>query len=174
MYDVDNNSSNDTFSIDVGGPPQTLDGLGVYNATITYTDGTPPATITATIFQDTDGNLYLAPETSQNADYSAMTAAPIESLSLDSRVNISSGRLLANRQSTDFVCYASGTLVMTDRGEVPVQDLGAGDRVNSVDRGPVAIRWVRSSDQALGNTRDDQKPVLISAGSLGLGVPDST
>ena len=37
MYDVDNTLSYDTFSID-GGPPQTLDGLAVYNATITDTD----------------------------------------------------------------------------------------------------------------------------------------
>lgn len=170
MYDVDNALSNDTFSID-GGPSQTLDGLGVYNATITYTDGTPSATITATVFQDTAGNLYLAPETSQNADYFAMIAAPIESLTLDSRVNISSGRLLADRASTDFVCYASGTRILTDNGEVRVDRIRPGDNVLSLDHGPVEVRWVRTSTQPLDTVREDQRPVLICAGSLGPRTP---
>lgn len=95
MYDIDNSLSDDTFSID-GGPAQTFDGLAVYNATITYTDGTPPATITATVFQDTAGNLYLAPETSTNADYFAMTAAPIESITLDSIFTTTTNRMLAD------------------------------------------------------------------------------
>ena len=94
-YNIDNATANDTFSID-GGPAQTFDGLAVYNATLTYTDGTPDATITAVVFQDMSGNLYLAPESSANSDYSAMLAGPIESLTLDSIYTISVANLLAD------------------------------------------------------------------------------
>ena len=58
-YDM-NDPTPETFSID-GGPDQGFDGTSVYNATITYIDGTTN-TITAVIFQDTAGNTYWAPE----------------------------------------------------------------------------------------------------------------
>ena len=78
--DVDNNLYNDTFNYDLGdgsGPQTTsMDGMGVFNATITYTDGTT-ASISAVIFQDTTGNLFLAPEVTSNADSAAMEAKSI-------------------------------------------------------------------------------------------------
>lgn len=171
MYDIDNTLANDTFSID-GGPDQTFDGLAVYNATITYTDGTPPATITATVFQDTAGNIYLAPETTTNADYSAMIAAPIESITLDSIFPTTSNRMLAERQSTDFVCYSSGTKILTEHGEVAVEHLKAGDLVVTLDRGLQPIRWIHTSDHLLKDTAADAKPILIAAGALGSGRPE--
>ena len=170
MYDIDNTLSNDTFSID-GGPAQTFDGLAVYSATLTYTDGTPDATITAVVFQDTAGHLYLAPESSANSDYTAMIAAPVESITLNSLVSISSGRLLADRQFTDFICYAAGTRILTEYGKVPVEKLAPGDRVVTLDRGLQPIRWTNSSEQPLENTAEDKRPVLIEAGALGPSVP---
>ncbi|MDQ2091208.1 Hint domain-containing protein [Marimonas arenosa] len=170
MYDIDNTISNDTFSID-GGPAQTFDGLAVYNATITYADGTPSATITAVVIQDADGNLYLVPETSANADHAAMTAAPIASITLDSIYTISSGRLVADRQSTDFVCYALGTDILTDRGNVPVECLRPGNHVMTLDRGAQPIRWIHSGMHLLDAEDTDAKPVLIGAGALGPGRP---
>ncbi len=170
MFDIDNTRSNDTFSID-GGPAQTFDGLAVYNATITYTDGTPPATITATVFQDMAGNLYLAPETSANADHAAMIAAPIESIALDSVYATSSNRLVADRQSTDFVCYATGAIILTERGDVAVEDLQVGDLVTTLDHGPQPVRWTRSSTHQLEDAEVEAKPVQIKAGALGRGLP---
>ena len=170
MYDIDNTLSNDTFSID-GGPAQTFDGLAVYNATITYTDGTPPATITATVFQDTAGNLFLAPETTANADYFAMIAAPIESITLDSIYTTSSNRLVADRQATDFLCYALGTMIQSAEGPRAAEDLRVGDLVITMDHGPQPIRWTRSDRQPLEAVGNDAKPVLISAGALGGKLP---
>ncbi len=170
MYDIDNTLSNDTFSID-GGPAQTYDGLAVYNATLTYTDGTPDAAITAVVFQDTAGNLYLAPESSTNADYTAMIAAPIESITLNSIEPISSGRLVADRQFTDFICYAAGTRILTEQGEVPVEKLSPGDRVVTLDRGLQPIRWTHAAEQPFEYTAEDRRPVLIEPNSLGPGIP---
>ena len=80
-YDM-NNSPAETFRIN-GGPEQTFDGTSIYNATITYTDGST-ANITAVLFQDTAGNTYLAPEFTANPDMTALQAGPIRSLTLDS------------------------------------------------------------------------------------------
>ena len=98
-YDTDNNVTNDQFRID-GGADQTVDGNVIYNATITYTDGTT-ATITATLTQDTLGNLYLLPETSANADQVALEAKPIRALTLDS-VNMTPSYSMANRYDANF------------------------------------------------------------------------
>ncbi len=106
VYDTDNLSSNDTFKID-GGSDQTFDGVAVYNATITYADGTT-ATITAVIAQDTSGNLYLVPETSYNTDQVALEAKPIESLTFDS-LSSNTGNLSADRYAGSFATVVDGS-----------------------------------------------------------------
>jgi hypothetical protein len=88
-----------TFRIN-GGADQTIDGLAVYNATITYTDGTT-ATITAVVAQDTAGNLYLVPESTYNADQAALEVKPIRSLTMDS-VSSNTTSLAANRYAANF------------------------------------------------------------------------
>lgn len=105
-YDLDNNVSNDQFTID-GGPDQTLDTAVIYNATITYMDGTT-ATITAVVAQDTEGNLYLAPETSYKPDQTALEAKPIQSLTLDS-YDSTAEWLTADRYDANFASGVDGT-----------------------------------------------------------------
>ncbi|WP_165614966.1 Hint domain-containing protein [Yoonia tamlensis] len=44
----------------------------------------------------------------------------------------------------DVVCFAHDTLIETDRGQVPVQDLAPSDLVQTMDNGLQPIRWVGS------------------------------
>lgn len=44
----------------------------------------------------------------------------------------------------ELVCFARGTRIATDRGERPVEELAAGDRVLTLDHGYQVIRWVGS------------------------------
>ncbi|MCG3268802.1 Hint domain-containing protein [Yoonia sp. I 8.24] len=44
----------------------------------------------------------------------------------------------------DVVCFAHDTLIETDRGQVPVQDLRPSDLVQTMDNGLQPIRWVGS------------------------------
>jgi hypothetical protein len=166
-YDMNNTASNDQFRIN-GGPNQIFDGTSIYNATITYTDGTT-ATITAVIFQDTAGNSYLAPEFSANADQTALEAGAIRSLTLDSLVgNVYSG-LTGTRQTSNFaVCFAQGTQIETPTGERAIESLIAGDLVQTLDNGPQPIRWIggRTVPAILG-----MEPVLFDQGSLGPNIP---
>lgn len=111
-YDTDNRdflgliAEYDSFRIN-GGTAQNFDAISVYDATFTYFDGTT-ATISAVVFQDVDGNSYLAPELSLNADQAALTAKPITSLSLNSVLS-DVGDLGADRIAGDFKTVVDGT-----------------------------------------------------------------
>ncbi len=168
VYDMNNAAANDTFSID-GGPDQTFDGTSVYNATITYGDGTT-ANITAVVFQDTAGNTYLAPEFSANADQAALEAGVIESISLDSLAGNNYSGMTASRESFDFVpCFTKGVDILTPSGPVAVEKLRIGDLVQTRDNGAQPVRWVgRVTCRADG----DLTPVRIGRGALGDGLPD--
>lgn len=106
-YDPD--TSGDTFSID-GGPDQTFDMGMIYTATITYADGST-ATANVMLAQDTDGNTYLAPQSSYNANQAALEAGPIESITLGSTVTtgIEGYGLLGDRYDGSFSGPVDGT-----------------------------------------------------------------
>jgi len=63
-----------------------------------------------------------------------------------------------------IVCFVRNTLIKTESGEVPVEDLTAGDMVLTMDHGYQPIRWIGSSKRrAIG----DMAPILIRKGALG-------
>ena len=105
-YDVDNAGGFDSFSIN-GGTAQNFDGWVTYNALITYSDGSI-ANITAVVIQAVNGNTYLVPEQTNNADQIALTARPIMSLTLQSIVP-TTGDLVADRIAGDFKAAVDGT-----------------------------------------------------------------
>ncbi|WP_281859531.1 Hint domain-containing protein, partial [Litoreibacter halocynthiae] len=166
-YDMNNSAANESFSIN-GGAAQTFDGTSIYNATITYIDGTT-ATITAVIFQDTAGNTYMAPEFSANADQAALEAGAIRSLSLDSLVGNSYSGLTGTRETFNFVtCFTTGVQITTPTGSVNVEDIVEGDLLFTRDHGFQRVRWVGQAKRAaLGKNT----PIRIEAGALGLGLP---
>ena len=72
-----------------------------------------------------------------------------------------------------LICVARGTAVQTDRGEIPVENLSAGDSVRTLDDGFQQIRWVGSravSAEEL-EEKPNLRPVRISSGALGDGKP---
>ena len=166
-YDMNNLVSNDTFSIN-GGPPQTFDGVAIYNATITYIDGSTES-ITAVVFQDTADNTYWAPEINFNTDQAAMEALPIRSLTLG-RVNGATYLGLgADRQVWNYLlCFAEGTRLRTPDGEVAIERLVPGDLVLTADHGARPVRWIGASTVS---GEGPFAPVRIAPGALGQGLP---
>ncbi len=80
--DQDNNAANDKFSVN-GAAQQTFDSVVQYDSvTLTYADGTS-ATVSVILFQDTTGNLYLAPQIVANAVTTAYEAKPIQSFTIN-------------------------------------------------------------------------------------------
>ncbi|MES2433973.1 MAG: Hint domain-containing protein [Pseudomonadota bacterium] len=70
-------------------------------------------------------------------------------------------------------CFTTGTMIMTRKGEVAVEDLRAGDEVLTVDNGFRPIRWIGSRSLS---TRQLQlapqlRPIRIEIGALGNGLP---
>ncbi len=170
----DNNNAGDTFSID-GGPDQTFDAVVVYNATVTYTDGTTAVT-QVIVFQDTEGNLYIAPSPIGQSPNPVLTAQPIRSFTLESIAWNENVGLWFDRHPGDFkapVCFAAGTRILTPRGEVPVGQLRVGDRVCTLDNGPMPIRWIGSQRLGPGDlaARPKSRPILLPAGFLGARRP---
>lgn len=96
----DNDNGTTPETITIGGVAKTIDSVQVYDALITYNDGTTAA-ITAVVFQTSDGEVYWAPELASNADSDAMAAKPIESVELTAVV-ADDGSLAAERLDTDF------------------------------------------------------------------------
>ncbi|MBF0859754.1 glycosyltransferase [Gluconobacter sp. LMG 31484] len=70
-------------------------------------------------------------------------------------------------------CYCRGTLILTDRGEVPVESLQIGDLVQTGTNGLRPIRWIgrRSYSGTFANGNRDILPVVFRRGSLGDGLP---
>lgn len=173
---MNNNAANETFTID--GVTKTFDAAMVYNATLTYPDGST-ATITAVLAQDTNGDVYLVPETTNNADQQALMAGPIQSITLNSPVygngTTQGWNLLADRFAADFVpCFTRGAMIATPRGEVAVELLREGDRVFTRDHGIQEIAWIGSRTIGVAELEKttSYQPVMVEAGALGPNMPE--
>ncbi len=156
-YDIDNTLSNDTFSID-GGADQVVDSCYVYSLTLTYSDGTT-ASITALAFQDTEGNFYLAPETSANDDQAALEAKPIEKIHVND--SISGTTFVADRVAADFATVpgVDGTVgddVMTaGYTDADGDSIGAGDDIIHGRGGSDTIDGGDGNDTIVGGDGND-------------------
>ncbi len=72
-----------------------------------------------------------------------------------------------------IACFAAGTHILTDRGEVPVEALGIGDRMVTHDAGIQPIKWIgrRHCTRAQIARNPDLGPVRICKGALSPNVP---
>ncbi len=161
-----NTVANDQITFDLGNGPvtTTYDAGTIYNATITYTDG---STYTGTVFigQDTLGNTFLVPQVVANASHAAMMAKPIESLTLNSVFNATFNTTTMNRQEVKFLaCFTYGTGVLTPEGVRRIETLAPGDLVMTHDHGAQALRWIgRTGTRGQG----DHAPIRFAPGSIG-------
>lgn len=74
-----------------------------------------------------------------------------------------------------IICFAAGTMILTDTGPRPVEDLRAGDRVWTRDAGHQPLRWTgtRHLDAVDLAARPALRPIRIAAGALGAGQPEA-
>lgn len=167
IWDRDNEAAPETasFAPRNGGTTETsqLDSVVVYNATITYVDGTT-ANITAVTFQLPDGRVFVAPEITANADDTALNLKEIQGITFNS-VSSSSTNLIADRQAGDFVpCFVEGTLLRGEDGERAIETLKVGDLVETLDHGLQPVRWIGCTEvEAVG----DLAPIEFAEGVMG-------
>ncbi|WP_422376319.1 cadherin domain-containing protein [Roseibium sp.] len=98
LADNDFEGTAETFTI--GGTDYALDSLQVYDATVTFTDGTT-GTFSAVVIQLEGGDVYLAPEYMSNTDSELLSSKPIQGISLDT-LTIDNAGMYANRLDTDY------------------------------------------------------------------------
>lgn len=70
-------------------------------------------------------------------------------------------------------CFTPGAMILTETGEIAVEDLQPGDRVLTRDHGYQAIRWIGRRDLTAAELAIEPRfnPVVIAAGALGAGLP---
>lgn len=150
------------------GTSSALDSSVEYWVTITYTDGTT-ATTEMMVIQDVSGRVFLSPLQTGDSQNDVLDDKPIESITLDSVSWDSAEDIYLDVESDAFiVCFAGGTLIETDQGQINVARLNVGDRVRTMDHGFQTLRWIGGRRvRANGNFA----PVRIEAGALGSGLP---
>jgi Hint domain len=106
--------------------------------------------------------------------YANTSATPPDSVTLD--YTFDDGSVSATGSVEAFVgiaCYCTGTLILTDDREVPVETLQIGDRVITASGVARPIKWIgkRSYGGRFIVGRKDILPICFKTGSLGNGVP---
>lgn len=72
------------------------------------------------------------------------------------------------------ICFTPGTRLRTETGEVPIEDLGPGDRLLTRDSGPQGVLWTghRRMSGARLFAMPDQRPIRLRRGALGVDRPE--
>lgn len=83
------------------------------------------------------------------------------------------GQIDFSEIETLAVCFTPGTLILTDRGEVPVETLVPGDLVVTRDHGLQPLRWIgrRALSRLELQAQPDLQPVRIAQGAFGAAGP---
>lgn len=76
---------------------------------------------------------------------------------------------LLNFENTNVICFTRGAMIRTAKGDVAVEDLVAGDMVETMDSGPQPIRWIgrRIISAGMLDATPRLRPVRITKGALG-------
>jgi hypothetical protein len=73
----------------------------------------------------------------------------------------------------DVVCFCRGTLILTERGEVPVEELAVGDRAVTLSGIAKPIVWIGTGRQLVTRTNRLARPIVVRRGALADNVPHS-
>ena len=68
-------------------------------------------------------------------------------------------------------CFLAGTVISTPEGEVLIEDLNIGDTISTADGDTRKVVWLGKKTLSTFFTPAEHRPVLISAGALGNGLP---
>ncbi len=159
-YSTDNSGENgsDTFRIDDGNS-QNFDAIASYAATLTYADGSQ-ATVTAIVFQSTNGDLFLAPAASSSDYQSALEAGPIDSITFNT-VSSNESMMWGNRVDADYVA-PDGTVDGTS-GDDSMRVGSTDAQADEVDNSGNAVKLGAGNDKISAGSGDDT--ILGGAGN---------
>ncbi|WP_300588987.1 Hint domain-containing protein [Marivita sp.] len=75
--------------------------------------------------------------------------------------------------NTGVVCFAKGTMILTEKGDVPIERLSPGDMVITRDNGPQPLVWVASRKLGMADlTRAPKlRPIRLASDLIGAHAP---
>ncbi len=195
------NTAADTLSLDGSPATNRITGFNEFDLdnNDTFVTGTGSYTVSYSsdadtlVYLPTSGNVTLENVTSTNLilDFSGFgTALTLADVQADSTMSGGStyidipgagsiellgftGGIPDNDISLATACYLSGTRILTERGEVAVQDLAVGDVVPAHFAGAVPIIWIghRRIDCRIHPRPASVWPVRVAAGAFGAKLP---
>lgn len=145
---------------------------------LTLPDGTPWQG-NGVLIQMHNGDMFFRPEKTEVKNWEVVPEIKsiqiIDATPLPATTFVAPVSFSRNIFDVQVVCFCSGTLISTPRGQIPIEDLAEGDLVNTQDRGPQPIRWhgIRHISAAEMEAYPKLRPIRLSAGSLGKGSPSS-
>ncbi len=91
---------------------------------------------------------------------------------LDASGAVTSEMVFSNMEKV-VACFTLGAMIQTERGEVAVEELQAGDRVLTRDHGLQPLRWVGRRDLSQTDLAREPRfsPIRIEMGALGSNLP---
>jgi Hint domain len=100
-----------------------------------------------------------------------------QTVTTDFQLSVSDGLSTTNNYTTSVVatdapCFCRGTMILTERGEVPVEELAIGDRLVTSSGAIAPISWI-GKRKVTAQSADPLRswPVRIKASALAEGVP---
>lgn len=172
-------ASPETITYDLGSGLVTTQYDAVFNVDVTVdflTDGVPDYSGVGGIVQTETGDVFMVMiDDDAGLGANDLDDYPISSITINSISSFGTSQDASASDGQSFVpCFAAGTLIRTARGELPVERLRAGDRVETLDNGLQEVVWTgRNRLSAAFLARQPHLcPVRIAAGALGEGYPE--
>lgn len=157
---------------DGSGPQRVIfDTLVVYRVRVTFDDGSR-TNVSGVVIQDWNGRLFLAPELSQNSDFRKLSSKPIRSIQIRRVLSDDGNTLNIDREPDNFICFTAGTRIETANGPLAAEKITQGDLLCTRDHGLQPVIWAGSSTVRFTQENAHLRPVRITAGALGPGVPE--
>lgn len=149
---ADNDSGATPETITINGVTSAMDSTQVYDATVTFTDGST-GTFTAVVIQTANGQVYLVPEFTNNADNALLTSKPIASFTFTG-VNTDNSGLVANRLDANYQVGSLDTSPDLLYGGAGNDTIDGGGGNDTIDGGTEAdsIDGGDGNDSILGGT----------------------
>lgn len=161
-----------------GGPVTGIEEIGYFANSTVQLDGGPTLTVPIYAFRLEDGRTIMRVHDFELAGFNGAGFArnDITSITLG---GVGDYQTLSNVEYFRFdlafatICFADGTLIETSDGHVAVEDLQPGMMVRTVDRGfkPLRLALTRQVGSAPLMRNRNLRPVVITAGALGHGLP---
>jgi hypothetical protein len=150
-----------TDRVMIGGVEKTVQDIGAFEGSTMVVNGVPQAVLVG-VWVFTDGTYMVRINDADIPD--GVHHDAVDSLRLGSWNGTEYNGSYVSTRDEGFICFAAGTLIHTEAGQVAVERLQVGQRVMTADHGFRPLRWI--GRRTVGGT-GDMAPVLITRGALG-------